>query len=36
MGCVSDELFPTRCIVVPNDVEETMAWTYYSNITRKH
>jgi len=28
-----DELFPTRCVVSPNDVEEIRVWTDYSNIS---
>jgi len=31
-----DELFPTRCMVSPNEVDETRAWTGYSNISSKH
>jgi len=31
-----DELFLTRCIVSENDVEETRAWTYFSNTSSKH
>jgi len=31
-----DELFPTRCLVSPNEVEETGIWTDYSNIISKH
>ena len=35
VGCM-DELFPTRCMVSPNEVEETRVWTGYSNISSKH
>jgi len=31
-----DELFPARCMVSPNEVEETRVWTGYSNISSKH
>jgi len=27
------ELFPARCMVSPNEVEETRVWTGYSNPT---
>jgi len=30
------ELFPTKCMVSPNDVEETKVWTDYNNISSKH
>jgi len=30
------ESFPTRCMVSPNEVEETRVWTGYSNISSKH
>jgi len=29
------ELFQVRCMVSPNEVEETMVWTGYSNISSK-
>jgi len=28
-----EDLFPTRCMVSPNEVEETRVWTDYSNIS---
>jgi len=31
-----DELLPKRCMVTPNEVEETEVWTGYNNISSKH
>jgi len=35
VGCMY-ELFPTRCMVSRNEVEETRVWTGYNNISSKH
>jgi len=31
-----DELFPTRYMVSPNEVEQLRVWTAYSNVSSKH
>jgi len=31
-----DELFPNRCMLTQNKVEETWVWTGYSDISSKY
>jgi len=35
-GGLMYELFPVRCMVSPNEVEEAKVWTGYSYISSKH